>query len=117
MIMIDQSKRLSEPVRWTPAGRIAVIVICLGLAAGVIGVGIYAAAGGFSKPKQAGCIELTFASTTGGARLHSCGAAARALCRESDSHPQISTQLREACRREGLPVGGEGPGAGSPAGQ
>jgi len=108
MIMIDQSKRLSEPLRWTRAGRIAVIAVAICLAGTAIGLGIYAALGGFSEPARAGCIEFTFASTTGGARLHACGAKARRLCISPEQNPQIADDLREACRRAGYATGGAG---------
>jgi hypothetical protein len=108
MIMIDQSKRLSEPLRWTPAGKLAVVVAAVCLVGTLAGLGIYAALGGFSETKRAGCIELTFASTTGAAHLESCGAKARALCSSGQVQPQITAELRAACRRAGYAFGEPG---------
>ncbi len=65
MIMIDQSKRLSEPLRWGRRERtvVAVVLACVALA--VIGLGAYALTSG--APARRDCIEVTFASTLGGA--------------------------------------------------
>jgi hypothetical protein len=99
--MMDQQRRLSEPLRWTRAGRIAVAALAAGLVLGALAVGIYAATGGFSQPSQAGCIEVTFASTTGGARLHACGARARRICAAPESTGGVAGAVRDACRRAG----------------
>ena len=99
--MMDQQRRLSEPARWTRAGRIAVAAIAAGLVLGALGAGIYAATGGFSQQSTSGCIEVTFASTTGGARLHACGARARRLCASPESAGGVASAVRDACRRAG----------------
>ncbi|MHB8492060.1 MAG: hypothetical protein ACYDA6_07610 [Solirubrobacteraceae bacterium] len=108
MIMIDQSRRLEEPLGWTRAGRIAIGALLALLCATAIALGAYAAVGGFSQATRRGCVEVTFASTTGGARLAQCGAKARALCASSTAGEdgQIATELRAACRRAGYPFGG-----------
>lgn len=103
--MMDQHRRLTEPLRWTRAGRIAVAALALGLALVVIALGIYAATGGFEQKTQAGCIDVTFASTTGGARLHACGARARAMCASPEAGSTIAAALREACVRAGYQFG------------
>jgi hypothetical protein len=59
-------------------------------------------AGGSSHPKQ-GCIDVTIASTTGGARYHACGEKAAATCRAAAGRTDAgSSTTREACRRAGI---------------
>ena len=99
--MMDQQRRLSEPPRWTRAGRIAAAAIAAALVLGALVLGIYAATGGFSQQSASGCIEVTFASTTGGARLHACGARARQLCASPESAGGLAGAVRDACRRAG----------------
>jgi hypothetical protein len=100
MVMIEQSRRISEPLRWTRAGRLAVTALAACLAAAVAATVLYAILGGFAASGRRGCVELTFASTTGGARLQACGTRARALC-ASGARGVPAAALREACRRAG----------------
>jgi hypothetical protein len=101
MIMIDQSKRLSEPLRWGRRERtvVAFVLACVVLA--VIGFGAYALTSG--APARRDCIEVTFASTLGGATEHACGAQARRVCASPDAFRHVAGELREACRRAGFP--------------
>ncbi len=103
--MMDQQRRLSEPLRWTRAGKLAVAGVGVALLLAAIAVGIYAAAGGFKQQARAGCVEVTFASTTGAASLHACGAQARALC-ASGAQPGLAGSLQKACNRAGYAYGG-----------
>jgi hypothetical protein len=105
MIMIDQTKRLSEPLRWTRAGRLAVIAAGVSLLIAVASVAVVASRSGSGR--HAGCIEVTFASTLGAAMIHPCGARARALCANPADDPAAAAHgaLREACRQAGLPYG------------
>jgi hypothetical protein len=103
--MMDRERRLREPLRWTPAGRLVVAALVVGLVLAAVALGIYAATGGLEHKQQAGCIEVTFASTTGGATLHACGANARAICASPREHPQIAESLRDACRHAGYQFG------------
>jgi hypothetical protein len=105
MIMFDQSKRLSEPLRWGRREKTAVAAVLACLVLIAIGLGAYALTSG--APRRAGCIELTFASTLGGAQLHACGSRARHVCR-SGSFPGIEQELRAACRKLGYPFAGQG---------
>lgn len=99
MIMMDQSKRLSEPLRWTRAGKLAVAasVVCLLLAVGTLGIH------SLTSParNEAGCINVTFPSTLGAANLHACGGKARTLCAAPGVYASIGDPLREACRHAG----------------
>jgi hypothetical protein len=50
-----------------------------------------------------GCVSVTGPSSTGGAILHDCGDAARALCRRAFAqHDRIALLTRPECRRAGL---------------
>ena len=50
-----------------------------------------------------GCVSVTVPSSTGGATLHYCGAAARSFCQTSfRSHDKISLQARPQCVLAGL---------------
>jgi len=50
-----------------------------------------------------GCLNVTVPSSTGGATLHYCGAAARSFCQASfRSHDQISLRARPQCVLAGL---------------
>ena len=101
--MQEQSRRLSEPLSWTPVGRLAVICVVFLLVVGGI-VGIVLASTG-DKPLAAGCIEVTFPSTLGAAVVHPCGARARAICASPDTNPGLAEHgaLREACAKAGIP--------------
>lgn len=105
MIMIDQSKRLSQPLRWTRAGRLAVAAVAAVLLAATI-VAVIAVSTDSSKPGK-GCIEVTFPSTLGAAAQHACGAKARDLCAHPGESPGLADKgaLERACRRAGLPYG------------
>jgi hypothetical protein len=105
MIMMDQSKRLSEPLRWTRTSRLAVIAACALLVASLATVAVVAATRGTAS--RAGCIEVTFASTLGAAAIHPCGAQARTLCAKPADNPAAVAHghLLEACRQAGLPYG------------
>ncbi|HEY2768826.1 MAG TPA: hypothetical protein VGI76_11260 [Solirubrobacteraceae bacterium] len=103
MIMIDQSKRLSEPLRWGRREKtaIATLLACLLLAAA--GLGAYALTSG--APARADCIQITFASTLGGAELHACGERARYTCANPGAYRGSAEALRESCRKAGFPFG------------
>lgn len=104
MIMIDRSQRLSEPLRWGRREKtvVAALLACVALA--LIGLGVYAATGG--APARADCIEVNFASTTGGATLHECGARARTVCATPNPGRGIAEGLKAECRRAGFPFAG-----------
>jgi hypothetical protein len=103
MIMMDQSKRLSEPLRWGRRERaiVAALLACTALA--VIGLGAFALTSG--APPRRDCIEVTFASTLGGATEHACGAQARAVCASPGAFKSVAAELRAACGRAGFPYG------------
>jgi len=100
MIMMDQSRRLREPLRWGRRERsaVAAVLACAVLAA--LALGIYGLSSG--APARADCISVTFASTLGGAEVHACGSRARGIC-ASGAFRGIEEELRVACRRAGFP--------------
>ncbi|HEY2141559.1 MAG TPA: hypothetical protein VGG98_05815 [Solirubrobacteraceae bacterium] len=104
MIMFDQSKRLSEPLRWgrREKAAIAALLACVTLA--LLALGVYAVTSG--SPRRADCVEVTFASTLGAAQLHACGARARSTCASPGAFRSSADALREACRKAGFPYGG-----------
>jgi len=100
MIMIGQSRRLSEPLRWGRRERIAVATALAAATAALAGLGIYALTSG--APARRDCIGVTFASSVGAAELRGCGERARRMCASGD-FPGIAEDLRAACRRAGFP--------------
>jgi hypothetical protein len=101
MIMQDQSKRLSEPLRWGRRERtiVAVVLTCVALI--VVGLGAYALTSG--SPARKDCIEVSFASTLGGATEHACGAQARKVCATPGAFKHVAAELRASCLRAGFP--------------
>ena len=54
---------------------------------------------------EAGCVNVTVPSSTGGATLHYCGATARSFCHgvfASPSTDALSVRARPQCRQAGL---------------
>ncbi len=68
------------------------------------GVAVWAAVSpGNYGQSRAGCVTVTIPSTTGGAIVHDCGAAARTLCQSAFSHSdRLSLLIRPECRKAGL---------------
>ncbi len=80
------------------------IAVVLALALGGV---ISVIASGGAKRLAPGCIEVTFASTLGGATDRRCGAHAREACAAPAQNPALAAHgaLREACRKAGLAYG------------
>jgi hypothetical protein len=96
--MPQAGRRLSTRQKRTFAV-IAVVVLAL-----LAGLGIW---GAFSSDKYGasghGCVNLTLASSTGGATLHYCGAQARTFCQQSyQRNDQVSLKARPQCALAGL---------------
>jgi hypothetical protein len=100
MIMIGQSRRLSQPLHWGRRERVAVISLLAATVLVLAGLGAYALTSG--SPARRDCITVTFASTLGGAQLQGCGERARRIC-ASGAFPGIAQDLRAACVRAGFP--------------
>jgi hypothetical protein len=103
MIMMDQSKRLSQPLRWGRREKtaIGVLLVCVTLV--LVSLGGYALTSG--SPPRRDCIEVTFASTLGGAVEHACGERARSVCASPGALRRVGDELRVACLRAGFPYG------------
>jgi hypothetical protein len=101
MIMMDRSRRLSEPLRWGRREKIAVATVLSVLALALAGLGAYALSSG--APARRDCIDVTFASTMGGARLHACGGRAKATCAAGGAYRGLADVLRAACKGAGFP--------------
>jgi len=101
MIMFDQSRRLSEPLRWGRREKtvVAALLACVVLGGG--GLVAYALTSG-SSSARADCIHLTFASTLGGARFEACGARARKICASPAELPGLRKDLRAPCCHAGF---------------
>jgi hypothetical protein len=100
MIMENRSRRLREPLRWGRREKIAVGTVLACLAAGLLALGVYALTRGSAA--RADCVNVTFASTVGGATVQACGAQARRVC-ASGAFPRTDADLAGACRRAGFP--------------
>lgn len=103
--MQDQSKRLSEPLRWTRASRLAVAGAVLVL---VVAGAVAAVVGSTSgTPAHRGCIEVTVPSTLGAAVVRQCGSTAHQTCANPAGNRGLAANgaLRDACRRAGLAYG------------
>lgn len=100
MIMFEQSRRLSEPLHWRRREKAVVAVLLSCVLAAAIGLGAYALTSG--APARRDCVDVTFASTLGGAELHACGSQARRMCASGAFHG-IAQELRSACIRAGIP--------------
>ena len=98
--MHDQSRRLSEPLRWGRREKTAIAVLLGCLLLALVGLGAYALTSG--APARHDCVKVTFASTLGGAELQGCGAQARRICASGDFR-SIQQELGAACRRAGFP--------------
>jgi len=97
--MFEQSRRLSEPLRWGRREKAAVAAVLGCLVLALAGLGAYALTSG--SHGRSDCVNVTFASTLGGAQLHACGARAARVC-ASGSFKGIVPELRAACRRAGF---------------
>jgi hypothetical protein len=104
MIMQDQSKRLSEPLRWGRRERTVIAIVLACVAFVVAGLGAYALTSG--APARKDCIEVSFASTLGDATEHACGAQARRVCATPGAFKHVAAELRASCLRAGFPFAG-----------
>jgi hypothetical protein len=88
----------------TPGQKRVFAIVAVVLLVLLAGVSVWAAAGKGSYDRSAhGCITVVAPSSTGGAVLHQCGAAARALCHSAFSHTnRVALLTRPQCRLAGL---------------
>ncbi len=95
--MVGQHKRLAEPMSRRQKRGLAISLAVLLLA--VVGATAFAIASHDSFGTSGnGCVSLTVASSLGGAELHQCGRAARALCEAAQTaNDPVSRELRPQC--------------------
>jgi hypothetical protein len=103
MIMIDQSRRLNEPLRWGRRERTAVAAVLTCVALALVALGAYALTTG--APARADCIDVTFASTLGAAKVHACGAKAKRVCASPSPFREVTAELQAACQHAGYRFG------------
>jgi hypothetical protein len=102
MIMFEQQRRLSQPLRWGRREKAVIGTLLAVVVLAVAGLGAYALTSG--APTRRDCVDVTFASTLGGAKLHGCGSRARRICASaSGAFRGIAEQLQAACKHAGLP--------------
>lgn len=101
MIMIDRHRQLSEPLRWGRREKVVIATVFGVLVLVVASLGAYGLTSG--SRARSDCINVTFASTLGGARLHACGRQARLVCSSAGAYKGIADALSAACRRAGFP--------------
>jgi hypothetical protein len=101
MVMQEQARRLSEPLRWGRRERAAVGTVLVCVVLGLVALGVHTIKT-HNGAEPANCIRVTFASTLGGADLHGCGPQARRICASGSFH-SITPELRAACVRAGFP--------------
>jgi hypothetical protein len=72
--------------------------------AALIAVGVYSAVGHDQYgPSANGCVNFTYASSTGGGMVHYCGAQAKSFCRTAyASDDRLSQLARPQCELAGL---------------
>ena len=79
-------------------------MVVAALVAVLVAVGIWAALrpGAYGSSGN-GCVTVTLPSSTGGALIHQCGNAAKAMCRHAfAAGDRISLLTRPQCRLAGL---------------
>jgi hypothetical protein len=98
----QHSSRASDTAR----ERRVMLAVAMVLLAIVIAVGV-ASLTSRAQRSASGCIDMTIASTTGGATLHACGLQAARVCRGEVPVPRASAgELRRRCREAGLAAAG-----------
>ena len=101
MIMMDQSERLSKPLQWTRAGKLAVIVTVACLVLTFAGLAIHSLTTPGRPGAKQGCIDVTFPSTLGAANLYACGGRARSICASPGAYKGIEDLMRQSCGKAG----------------
>jgi len=88
----------------TPRDKRRILIVVAAIVAVLVGVGIWAAVrpGAYGSSGN-GCVTVTMPSSTGGALIHECGAAARTMCRHAfAAGDKVSMLTRPQCRLAGL---------------
>jgi len=82
-------------------------LLAAALVAVAVGVGGWQLATGSGTSRSGGrCVDVTIASSTGGATIRACGQQARSLCAgQAKASGSLAEEIRAACRRAGYPAG------------
>jgi hypothetical protein len=90
--------------RLTPRGRRIVYLVVAAVVAAGVAIGVWSAVSSDPAETSAnGCVSVTVSSTTGGGRLHYCGAQAVTFCRGAFvSADVVSLAARPQCDAAGL---------------
>ena len=96
--------QLSGGPQLSRRGKRVLLAVAGAVVAAAIGLGTWSAVGPDSYGRSAdGCVNVTVASSTGGATLHYCGQAAKSFCRSAYSHgDRVSLLARPQCELAGL---------------
>jgi hypothetical protein len=98
-------ERQQTPLRSIGRRELRLVVAVLGALALAAIVLVVVAVGGGSSTAKAGCIDVTIASTTGGARARACGRDAERYCRQQlGASGREARAVRAACRRQEYPA-------------
>ncbi|HST55287.1 MAG TPA: hypothetical protein VLJ42_05250 [Solirubrobacteraceae bacterium] len=106
MVMMDQSKRLAQPLAWTRAGKLAVAATCACFLLAAVGMGLFALLSDDPGTRQ-GCIKVSGASYVGSATIQACGHDAAVICGAGSASvgAAATADMRQACRQAGLTYG------------
>jgi hypothetical protein len=103
MPLQGQWDRQHTPLRGLGRRERRILVVVLGVLVVAAGATAFAALRTGTRTPAAGCVTVTFASTTGAARIHACGAAARRYCHQAAIRRDPAAGAgRVACRRAHL---------------
>ncbi|MEA2522559.1 MAG: hypothetical protein QOI81_2205 [Actinomycetota bacterium] len=91
-------ERQHTPLRAMGRREVTALAIAVAIVVLVTVVAVVTSPG--SSRAAAGCVDVTVPSTTGAARAHACGVAARRLCASPESKAAATrAELRAQCRR------------------
>jgi len=99
MVMQEQARRLSEPLRWGRREKTVIGIFAGIVVAAVVALIVFAASSG--APARADCVDLEFPSTLGAAEVKGCGEHARQIC-ASGAYKGLREEMRAACAHAGF---------------
>ncbi len=104
MVMFEQSRRLSEPLRFGRREKTVLALLASVTVLALVGLVVYGLSS--STGTRGDCIDVVFASTLGGADLKGCGSQARKICANGGDFKSIRPELKAACRKAGFAFSG-----------
>jgi hypothetical protein len=100
MVMHEQARRLSQPLRWGRREKAVVLALLTCVVLALVALGVYGLSSG--APARADCVDLSFPSTLGAGEVKGCGSRARQIC-ASGAYRGISHEMQLACQKAGFP--------------